>query len=211
LASKYAGATAATGALNGLYPCVSGQQVISADADSRALVSTMETLGYTYNEETGFYQDADGQIASISLLYYSDSADRAYTAELLCQQWASFGIEVTLEDAQNHETYLQMIQNKQFELYIGEMKLYNNMDLSPFWSGSARYGLSTSETLLAAYRAFRADAGLAGKFETAFSAEMPYIPLLWQGGVTVSTRRVSGVQTSVSDLYYSLAQLTVSH
>jgi peptide/nickel transport system substrate-binding protein len=83
------------------------------------------------------------------------------------------------------------------------------MDLSPFWSGNARYGLAPSETLLAAYHAFRADASQAGAFEQAFAAELPYIPLLWHGGITVSSRRVSGVETSVSNLYYSLAQLTV--
>ena len=103
-----------------------------------------------------------------------------------------------------------MIQDRQFELYIGEMKLYNNIDLSPFWSGSARYGLAVTQQLLDAYNLMRAASSAAGAFEALFAEQMPYIPLLWRGGVTVSNRRTSGVVSSVSDLYYSLASLSLT-
>lgn len=210
LASRYASASAATGTLNSLYACVEGRQTIQAETDASSLSDTMAALGYTYNEEAGFYRNARGQNASVSILVYSGNANRRYTAALLQQQWAYYGIEATLTEADDFNTYLQLIQSRQFELYIGEMKLYNNMDLSPFWSGSARYGIDPSERLLAAYGAFRADASYAGEFESVFANEMPYIPLLWHGGVTAASRRVSGIQTSVSNLYYSLAQLTIS-
>jgi peptide/nickel transport system substrate-binding protein len=211
LASKYSSVSAATGALNGLYPCVrsASAQTIPSEADASSLTSVMAALGYLYNSETSRYENSGGDAAAVDILVYSGSTNRLYMATLLQQQWASYGIEVTVTEAEDFETYLRSIQNQQFELYIGEMKLYNNMDLSPFWSGAARYGLAPSETLLAAYRAFRADADNAGEFEQAFAAEFPYIPLLWHGGVTVSSRRVSGVETSVSNLYYSLSQLTV--
>jgi peptide/nickel transport system substrate-binding protein len=211
LASKYSSVSAATGALASLYPCVrnAAAQTIQSEADPSALTSVMESLGYLYNSETSRYEDSKSQPATVDVLVYSGSTNRLYMATLLQQQWASYGIEVTITEAEDFETYLQSIQNQQFELYIGEMKLYNNMDLSPFWSGAASYGLAPSETLLASYRAFRADASRAGEFEQAFAAEFPYIPLLWHGGITVSSRRVSGVETSVSNLYYSLSQLTV--
>ena len=103
-----------------------------------------------------------------------------------------------------------MVQDRQFELYIGEMKLYNNNDLSPFWTGSAHYGLAVTQQLLDAYDRMRADSSAAPDFETVFAGQMPYIPLLWRGGVTVSNRRTSGVISSVSDLYYSLASLSIA-
>lgn len=211
LAGKYASAVPAAGTLNGFYACVQGRQVIQTEAAADTLEDTMAALGYTYNEASGYYQNARGQNASVNLLVYSGNTNRRYAATLLQQQWADCGIETVLTEADDFNTYLQLIQSEQFELYIGEMKLYNNMDLSPFWSGSARYGLAPSAELLTVYGAFRADAGYAGEFEDAFAAEMPYIPLLWHGGVTVSSRRVSGIRTSVSNLYYSLAQLTIQH
>ena len=85
------------------------------------------------------------------------------------------------------------------------------MDLMPYWTGNARYGLAPSQTLLDAYALFRADASQAGAFEEVFAAEMPYIPLLWRSSVTVANRSVSGVVSSVSDLFYSLEQFTVKN
>ena len=210
LADRFASASPALGALNGLYECVRGQQVISSEADSNGLAASMAALGYSWNEESGRYENGSGQPASVNILVCGSSADRVYSARLLQQQWAEAGIEVTLTQADDFTAYLQMVQDRQFELYIGEMKLYNNIDLSPFWSGSARYGLAVTQQLLDAYNLMRADSSAAGAFEALFAEQMPYIPLLWRGGVTVSNRRTSGVVSSVSDLYYSLASLSLT-
>ena len=210
LSERYASASPATGALNGQYECVRGQQVISSEADTDSLPAAMEALGYTWDEASGCYQNQAGQRASVDILVCGSSNDRVYAARLLQQQWTEAGIEVTLTQAEDFNAYLQMIQGREFELYIGEMKLYNNIDLSPFWSGSARYGLAVTQQLLEAYNLMRADSSAAGAFESLFAEQMPYIPLLWRGGVTVSNRRTSGVVSSVSDLYYSLASLSIA-
>ena len=210
LSERYASASPATGALNGQYECVRGQQVISSEPDSNGLTADLAALGYSWNQEAGRYENAAGQPASVNILVCGSSADRVYSARLLQQQWTEAGIQVTLTQAEDFSAYLQMIQDRQFELYIGEMKLYNNIDLSPFWSGSARYGLAVTQQLLDAYNLMRADSSAAGAFEALFAEQMPYIPLLWSGGVTVSNRRTSGVVSSVSDLYYSLASLSLT-
>ena len=210
LSDRFASASPATGALNGLYECVRGQQVISSEPDSNGLTADLAALGYSWNQEAGRYENAAGQPASVNILVCGSSADRVYSARLLQQQWTEAGIQVTLTQAEDFSAYLQMIQDRQFELYIGEMKLYNNIDLSPFWSGSARYGLAVTQQLLDAYNLMRADSSAAGAFEALFAEQMPYIPLLWRGGVTVSNRRTSGVVSSVSDLYYSLASLSLT-
>ena len=210
LAGRFASASPATGALNSLYECVRGQQVIAEGADPGQLSTLMAALGYHWDEASALYCGADGQPASVSILACGSSADRVYAARLLQQQWEKAGIQVTLTLADDFGAYLQMVQDRQFELYIGEMKLYNNNDLSPFWTGSARYGLAVTQQLLDAYALMRADSAAAPDFERAFAGQMPYIPLLWRGGVTVSNRRTSGVISSVSDLYYSLAGLSIA-
>ena len=210
LAGRYASASPATGAINDLYACVRGKQVIGREADADALAQAMTALGYHWDEAAGLWQDERGQAASVDLLACGSSADRVYAARLLQQQWAEAGIQVTLTLADDFGAYLQMVQDRQFELYIGEMKLYNNNDLSPFWTGSAHYGLAVTQQLLDAYSLMRADSAAAPDFERVFAEQMPYIPLLWRGGVTVSNRRTSGVISSVSDLYYSLASLSIA-
>ena len=44
-----------------------------------------------------------------------------------------------------------------------------------------------SETLTAAYNAFRGNMSAAGAYEAAFAAEMPFVPLLWRNGCLLYT------------------------
>jgi peptide/nickel transport system substrate-binding protein len=212
LASRAYGscAYAATGAVNSYYPCVRGRQTILASADSSGLDAGMNQLGYTKDAASGIYQDSRGRQAAVSLLVYGANSYKLAAAQQLAEQWQAAGIQVTLTQAASFDEYVQQVQSGNFELYIGEVKLYNNMDLTPFWSGETRYGLAPSEALLAAYDAFRQNAGTAADFETAFAAEMPFIPLLWHSGTVVTSRRVSGVSASVSSVFYSLQNLQVS-
>ena len=211
LADQYISATPATGALNSLYDCVQGSQPIGTEADLSQLETVMAQLGYAWNDQTGRYETPEGEPAAVEVLVYTGSADKVYAATQLQKEWSELGIQVTLTTAEDFNVYLEQIQRQQFELYIGELKLYNNMDLMPFWTGNARYGLAPSQTLLDAYALFRADASQAGAFEEVFAAEMPYIPLLWRSSVTVANRSVSGGVSSVSDLFYSLEQFTVKN
>ncbi|MCI2047718.1 MAG: ABC transporter substrate-binding protein [Faecalibacterium sp.] len=210
LASKayYSRAYAATGAINNYYPCVKGRQTILPSADASPLESTMAALGYTRADD-GTFQDEKQQPAAVSLLVYSGSSYKRYAAQLLQEQLQANGIRVDITEAASFDDYLAAVQSGQFELYIGEVKLYNNFDLSPFWSGQASYGLAPSEALLAAYSSFRQNSGTAGDFEAAFASEMPFIPLLWHSGTVVTSRRVGGVNASLSSAFYSLADLTV--
>jgi peptide/nickel transport system substrate-binding protein len=189
---------------------VRGRQTILASADSSGLDAGMNQLGYTKDAASGIYQDSRGRQAAVSLLVYGANSYKLAAAQQLAEQWQAAGIQVTLTQAASFDEYVQQVQSGNFELYIGEVKLYNNMDLTPFWSGETRYGLAPSEALLAAYDAFRQNAGTAADFETAFAAEMPFIPLLWHSGTVVTSRRVSGVSASVSSVFYSLQNLQVS-
>ncbi len=210
LASKayYSRAYAATGVINNYYPCVKGRQTILSSADASPLESTMTALGYTRADD-GSFQNAKKEPAAVRLLVYTGSSYKRYTAQLLQEQLQANGIRVDITEAASFDDYLAAVQSGQFELYIGEVKLYNNIDLSPFWSGQASYGLAPSETLLAAYSSFRQNSGTAGDFEAAFASEMPFIPLLWHSGTVVTSRRVSGVDASLSSAFYSLADLKV--
>lgn len=201
---------AATGAINSLYPIVKGRQQILAVADTSTLDTVMAQLGYTKDEDTGLYQDARHQPAAVSLLVNGSNSYKRAAAYQLQQQWQDAGIQVNVTEAATYEDYLTAVHAGQFELYIGETKLYNNIELSPFWSGEASYGLAPSEPLLAAYDAFRLNAGTAADFEAAFAAEMPYIPLLWHSGTVVTSRRVSGITASLSSIFYSLGDMHIS-
>ena len=144
-------------------------------------------------------------------MYFDNGSYRSYAAALYAQQLLAQGITLNVVQADSFEQYQQAVQSGDFELYIGEVKLYNNIDLGPFWAGGAlSAGLAQSEELAAAYSAFKANKSAAGQFEQAFAAQMPYIPLLWRYNTVISGFGVQGLTSSVSNVFYSVAGLSVT-
>ena len=83
--------------------------------------------------------------------------------------------------------------------------MYNNMDLSPFFEGGAlSSGILQNPELAAAYQAFTADSGKAEAFETLFGTQLPWLPLCWRSGTLVTSKQVTGIVPSVSNVFYSM-------
>lgn len=210
--SYYSRAWPATGAINNFYPCVMARQKILPEAELTTVEarSQLEAMGYQVDPVSGFFTDAHGQRLSFTLTVYSGSTYKKYTASLIQRQMAACGIEILLDEVGDFNLWAEKIKQGNFQLYIGEVKLYNNMDSSPFFAdGAASVGIQQSEALNAAYAAFRQDQNLAGDYEAAFAAEMPYIPLLWQNGILIHRREIRGLQPSISNCFYSLSNLTL--
>lgn len=206
----YGQAYAATGALNSLYPCVKGRQTLAATADEATAAALWPQLGYHWDDAAACYVNDKNQPAAVNILSYTGNSTRHTAALQLAEQWRSAGLTVTLTEVETFDNYLLMIRSGEFELYIGEIKLYNNMDLAPFFTGSASYGLNMGEVLPAAWAALKANAGTAGDFETAFADQLPYIPLLWHSGTVVTGRHITGLKASLSGPFYSLSGLQIS-
>lgn len=207
--SFYARAYPATGCINDHYDCVADKHVIQSAAELSAedAAGDFSALGYTL-DDAGYYQDADGQRLSLRLLVYSGNTYKRYAATLLKDQLAAAGVYVSVEEASDFDVYSQKVASGDFDLYIGEVKLYNNMDMSPFLEGGqASVGIVQSEALAAAYAAFKADQNTAGALEEAFAAEMPFVPLVWRNGTVVHSSGISGLSCSISNVFYSLENL----
>ena len=206
----YSRAYVATGVINPRFPGQAQAATLAEEPDLGEAAALIESLGYTLDEASGYYQDAGGNRLSFTLLCYSGSSFKRYTATLIAQQLAECGIEVTVQEEADFAVYHDRILSGQAPLYIGEVKLYNNMDMDVFFSdgGDARTGLALSEELLAAYDGFKADSGALAAFENAFAAQMPFIPLVFKNGVVTYAKGWSGLDPTVSDVFYQLEQLT---
>lgn len=197
----------ATGALNASYPILGGKQYLGTGQDQSGALSALSAAGYTISQLDGFATDAAGQRLTLKMLVYTPGVGKRYTASLIKEQLASVGIEVQIEEMDSFTDYSARIAKGDFDLYIGEVKLYNNMDQNVFLKGgAASVGVSPSEGLLSAYAAFRQSTDGAEAFETAFSAELPYIPLLYRRGTVSYARTITGVQPSLSDVFYQFEQ-----
>lgn len=206
----YSRAYVATTLANSRYPFLDGTHTLPADADVAAAKAQIESLGYTYDTATGYYQDASGKRLSLELLCYSGNNFKRYLATLVKEQLKDCGIEINLVEENDFAAYHEKIASGQFSLYIGEVKLYNNINMSPFFSasGDAHYGIVPSEALLGAYRAAKADLTAYGAFEQAFAAELPFLPLVYKNGVVTYTKQLKGFTPTISDAFYGFEQVS---
>ncbi len=206
----YSRAYPAVSAINATYPFASPETFFSQDADITAAKELLASAGYTVSELDGIATDSADNRLSLNLLVCTQSAGKRYTANLVKEQLAKAGIVVTIVEVESFDAYTAALAAGNFDLYIGEVKLYNNLDLSSFFSGATSYGIQPSETLLATYVAFRqsgSDESLAA-FETAFYAEAPFIPLLYRYGSVSYNRTLSGLQPTISDIFYQFDNFT---
>lgn len=207
----YSRAYVATNLANSRYPFV-GEHTMKADADSAAAKALLEGAGYVMDESTGFYKDAVGKQLTLELLCSSGSTFKRYAATLVAAQLAECGINVTLAEESDFAAYKEKVVTGQYTLYIGEVKLYNNINMSPFFADrtAMRGGLAITDELTAAYAAARADSAAWGAFEQAFAAQMPFVPLVYKNGVVSAARSLSGLAPTISDIFYGFEQVTQS-
>lgn len=172
------------------HPRWSGVQDIEPLFGEQELAAALELLEATAQKKV-----------KLELIYSTDSANRGTLVDTVRTQLESAGFQVTAVPLA-YADYLARLQNGQFDLYIGEIRLTANMDLSPLFGGAARYGIAADSAAATAYSRYRSGEGTLQEFITAFGEDMPYIPLLWRCGFAGHDRRMQTVTPNGYDPYY---------
>jgi peptide/nickel transport system substrate-binding protein len=120
-----------------------------------------ETLGYTQSglqtamDNLGLMDlDGDGQVEfgnqayTITFLVCSDSAAKVSAARAIANKLREYGIGVDLREL-SYESYVQELEDGNFDMYYGEVKLCDDWDLSLLVGsgGSLNYGNVRDATL----------------------------------------------------------------
>lgn len=206
------------------------RQALSAALDRQALVQTVYSAkaapAYTpflptyYRLEgiAGLAEDPDQAAAllaqageeglTLSLLYHSGSGVKTNLAQQLAAQLGERGITLTLE-GRSYTDYLAALRAGGYDLYLGELEIPDNMDLSHLLQQGEGYGYGAapSQALTQSYSGLRAGTVPVQDFVTAFVAELPAIPLLYRQGVAAFSRELAlEVQATKQDLFYNIHQ-----
>ncbi len=141
---------------------------------------------------------------TLELIYSVDSGNRGTLVDMLRTQLESAGIRVTATPLAYAE-YMARLKSGDYDLYLGEIRLTANMDLSPMLDGGeARFGVRGDDPAAVAYRQYRAGEGTLDAFIAAFGESMPYVPLCWRCGFAAYDRRLLSVTPHGFDPYYNL-------
>lgn len=168
------------------------------DKERAKLLLTQE--GYEKDEHTGLL-NKNGNPLSFSLLVNEENRDRMKVAKQMQVMYKEIGIDLKIE-AVNETTYLERIQTKQFDAFLGGYQLGYATDLSfALHSSSILSGenytsykdpqmdellqqafLATPTTILDAYQ----------KLQQYFVKQTPYVSLYFKKSVLMTHNEITG-------------------
>ena len=180
--NAYSGyANPATSTFNPDFKGIDEIKLFSVNADISSAKQAVYQSGY------------DDSKLNIRILV-NNNANKVAVANLIKSQLELVGFRVTI-DRQNQKNYIKKITDTNFDIYIGEVKLSDDMSLYPFFSsnGGVRYGVNGKKfTCDNLYFGFLSGNNELGKFILAFNDEMPYVPLIYRKGMLCYSKALNG-------------------
>lgn len=133
---------------------------------------------FSPNDKT-FRYDTDGYF-EIKILVNKESTTKVNCAKFIGKNLQNLGIKVSLSTLA-FEDYQQALKDGSYDLYIGEVKISPNMDLSAFFksTGAASYGIS-SKAVASAYNDLKTGNIDVNTFISVFEEEKPFIPICYR-------------------------------
>ena len=140
----FGNAKAATGPFSTNWSLAAERQSILTSANANLAVENFNKLGYNKDDD-GYYTVSKGKRLTVSLLVNSDNSCRKAASDMIVTQLDAIGIVVTVNSLP-YDSYVSALSAGSFDLYIAEVRILNNMDLTPLvtFGGSCAYGIAPS-------------------------------------------------------------------
>lgn len=185
----------------------------ASSAKSAASESKAEAAGSANRSEAANELTAGGipakagdsaTVLTFRLLVNSDNAQMMAAAKRLTSSLASSGIAI-VTDAEPAASYAAKLTAGQFDLYLGEIRLTDDMDIRPFFrGGTAGYGAPAQSSTQAAFSGWRAGSTTLASLVDTFQTETPFIPLCCRTGTVAYSPALKGtVAPTSSDIFRS--------
>ena len=217
-------AVAANGFFNPAFAPTSSLQTIKNESDLKITVENLEKIGYNRLDSNGVRANEHGTRASFTLLVNSDNASRVTAADMIAAQAKEAGIEISVIKV-TYETYLERLKSGYFQLYLGEVYILPNMDVSPLIlpGGTVAYGRVEEETVADTgaennegevitvpsisdiINGYHSGSHTIADVASALITEMPVIPVCYRKGLLFyDSNTVDLTSASQGDIYCSI-------
>lgn len=191
------------------YGKLKGCALPTLDIKKENAVSLLESVGYSEINDSGARYNND-KVMNFTLLVNSENDFRRSLARGIQQALESINIKITIKEV-SYSDYVSAITGESFDMYIGETELSNSFGLSRFFSekGGLRYGISEKNKTSAVYGKYLSGQANLQALIGSFSDEMPFIPLAFRQGITVSSEKIkSEIKTVPGDCFANIDEWT---
>lgn len=169
------------------------------EESSERAAELLSEAGYRAGTDGVMQKEESGESLRFDLLVNRDNDKRVAIAEKIKSNLKEIGAEVNIVSV-GFADYESRIKQGRYDLFLGEVKIGDDLDLSMFAGQNARYSVYASERmdrlLSACKTASNADTFAASyhELEEAFLEEMPIIPLIMGTDALVLNSNVAGVE-----------------
>ena len=134
-------AVATSGIFNPAWSFISGLQENIDKPNNNIFLANLEEIGYNNLNTFGYHLTNDGETFAFDLVYCNDTQLKVSLANEIHSQFSKVGINTNIIGL-GYEEYINALNNKEFDLYIAETIISNNMDISSLVlsDGALNYG-----------------------------------------------------------------------
>ena len=201
---------------------------MQSSADLKISVENLGNIGYNILNADGYYENSSGKILELTLMVNKENTEKVAVAELIASQLKAAGIKIRI-NAVSSSQYYSNLKNGYFQLYLGEIKLLPNMDISPLVikGKSAAYGMVdargdenseessesyiTETSYVSVVKGFLSGENTSADVASALLASMPVIPLVYRNSIAFYSNRVESVENiSSCDIFLWLDKYKVT-
>lgn len=172
--------------------------------DENELAESLALFGLDKRDEERYIIVGNKRV-TLEILVNNENETRLSLARALADRLEKLGFSVRLTQA-GYADYTARVAAGNYDLFVGEVKLKNNLDLTGML---AQLTLSSGENqqFLESYRQFRQGAMAMEDFLSAFDAATPFIPLGYRQGVLYYSRQLYYTLNPTSqDIFYNMEQ-----
>lgn len=215
----YNNAVAANGFFPPYFKETAPVQTLQSSADMQITVENLEKIGYNSLNGQGYRVNSSGNYPSYTLLVNSENRSRVSAAKCIAEQLGNAGFKITVIE-KNLADYTAALQNGDFQLYIGEVRILANMDMSAIavTGGSAAYGITppapnedgtpSVDIVAASIEALYSGSGTVTDTAGVLITEMPVIPVCYRNGLLFCNNNIKlssgeNISASRSDIFFS--------
>lgn len=248
-------ATPAKGPFPSSWNATENYQTIETSPNSSTFENNISEAGFSEKNDDGYYILKNGNPITLTLLVSSDNSCRLSAAEQIKKNLEAMGIKVNLT-AVNEAGFNSKLSSGSYDMYLGEIRFENNMDLgglvnlnsasalstapsttslTSFATGSANVSskpITSSNTSTVtgssnttsdnatvdtptitltskeAYNGYYSGIYTIQDVITAFTAELPVIPVCFRSGLVIYSEKLgSGTTPTISDLFHGIDKL----
>jgi len=183
--------------------------------ETKTVLEYLSAIGYNKINDEGFATNGWYTI-TLRLIVNKENEQRVKLAQEIADSLIVSGINVNVVKL-SFKDYKNALENSDYDLYVGEVKLTNDMNLSDIFGGYVyyknfnTYGIDRENEARKAYEQFLSGEISFGEFCDVFLTACPFVPVCFRNGAAIFSRELGGTETMLAgDIFYGISDWTMS-